>query len=95
MEWGEQAAETAARELTEETGLSAEIGLLMGVQSEWFDKTTSDIARGARADPRRVGPTPITTATKRGPKFESWAACAKGFFMWGNGNRRQAPRASR
>jgi 8-oxo-dGTP diphosphatase len=37
MKWGEQAHETAMRELREETGLVAEIGRLLGVQSEWLD----------------------------------------------------------
>ena len=46
MEWGEQPQDTARRELAEETGLSAEIGLLLGVQSEWFDEGTSE--RGQR-----------------------------------------------
>jgi len=36
MEWGEQPADTALRELREETGLTARIGPLLGVQSEWF-----------------------------------------------------------
>lgn len=42
MEWGEQASETAQRELGEETGLRADIGSLLGVHSEWFDETASD-----------------------------------------------------
>lgn len=46
MEWGEQAHDTALRELGEETGLSAEIGPLLGAQSEWFDEETSE--RGQR-----------------------------------------------
>ena len=46
MEWGEQAHETAQRELGEETGLRADIGPLLGVKSEWFDEKTS--ARGQR-----------------------------------------------
>ena len=46
MEWGEQAQETALRELAEETGLSADIGPLLGAQSEWFDERTSE--RGQR-----------------------------------------------
>ena len=46
MEWGEQAHETALRELREETGLEAEIVSLLGVQSEWFDERTSE--RGQR-----------------------------------------------
>ncbi len=46
MEWGEQAHETALRELEEETGLSADIGTLLGAQSEWFDERTSQ--RGQR-----------------------------------------------
>ncbi|MEP4708442.1 MAG: NUDIX domain-containing protein [Pseudophaeobacter sp.] len=46
MEWDEQAHETALRELGEETGLSADIGPLLGAQSEWFDERTSE--RGQR-----------------------------------------------
>ncbi len=42
MEWAEEAHETALRELKEETGLYADIGPLLGVQSEWFDERTSD-----------------------------------------------------
>ena len=42
MEWGEQAHETALRELGEETGLSADIGPLLGAQSEWFDEKMSE-----------------------------------------------------
>lgn len=42
MEWGEQPKQTALRELSEETGLIADIGPLLGVQSEWFDESTSD-----------------------------------------------------
>lgn len=41
MEWGEQPHETALRELHEETGLHAQIGPLLGVQSEWFDGSMS------------------------------------------------------
>lgn len=41
MEWGEQAYETAVRELKEETGLDAAIGPLLGVQSEWFEASAS------------------------------------------------------
>jgi len=40
MEWGEQAVETAQRELKEETGLDGQIGPLLGVQSQWFDPDT-------------------------------------------------------
>ena len=36
MEWGEQAHETAMRELKEETGIEAIVGPLIGVQSQWF-----------------------------------------------------------
>ena len=42
MKWGEQAHETALRELEEETGLSADIGTLLGAQSEWFDERMSE-----------------------------------------------------
>ncbi|MGR3382188.1 NUDIX hydrolase [Roseovarius indicus] len=41
MEWGEEAQDTALRELKEETGLTADIGPLLGVQSEWFEESTS------------------------------------------------------
>jgi 8-oxo-dGTP diphosphatase len=46
MEWGEQAEDTALRELAEETGLSADVGPLLGAQSEWFDEKNSE--RGQR-----------------------------------------------
>ncbi|WP_221931165.1 NUDIX hydrolase [Aliiroseovarius halocynthiae] len=36
MEWGEQAHQTAARELREETGLEAEIGSLLGSSPSGF-----------------------------------------------------------
>lgn len=45
MEWGEQAHETALRELQEETGLVAEIGPLLGSQSEWFNESTSELGQ--------------------------------------------------
>lgn len=45
MEWGEQAHETALRELEEETGLSADIGPLLGAQSEWFDESASELGQ--------------------------------------------------
>ena len=41
MEWGEQAHETALRELKEETGLHGQIGQLLGVQSQWFEAGTN------------------------------------------------------
>jgi 8-oxo-dGTP diphosphatase len=37
MEWNEQPAETAARELDEETGLSAELGSVIGIWSDWLE----------------------------------------------------------
>jgi ADP-ribose pyrophosphatase YjhB (NUDIX family) len=37
MEWGEEARETAHRELEEETGLHAEIGGVLGVFSKWYE----------------------------------------------------------
>ncbi|MBY5934576.1 NUDIX domain-containing protein [Tateyamaria omphalii] len=46
MEWGEAAHETALRELKEETGLCADIGALLGAQSEWFDEGATE--RGQR-----------------------------------------------
>ncbi len=49
MKWGEQAHETALRELREETGLSAEIGRLLGVQSEWFDGADENQAQPSHA----------------------------------------------
>lgn len=45
MEWGEQAHETARRELKEETGLDAEIGSLLGAQSEWFETSASALGQ--------------------------------------------------
>lgn len=36
MEWGESPAETALRELREETGLDGTIGSVLGVYSRWF-----------------------------------------------------------
>ncbi|MFX0542150.1 NUDIX hydrolase [Roseovarius sp. S4756] len=42
MEWGEQASETAIREVKEETGLEAEIGPLLGAQSEWIEASASE-----------------------------------------------------
>jgi 8-oxo-dGTP diphosphatase len=44
MEWGEEPAETAARELEEETGLYAEIGGVVGIFSRWYD--AQEAARG-------------------------------------------------
>ena len=41
MEWGEQAIDTATRELFEETGLSADIGPLIGTTSEWIEAENS------------------------------------------------------
>ena len=37
MEWGEQAIDTVTRELFDETGLSADIGPLIGTTSEWIE----------------------------------------------------------
>ncbi len=37
MEWGETPAETARRELDEESGLSATLGRVAGVFSRWYD----------------------------------------------------------
>ena len=42
MEWGEQAIDTALRELEEETGLNGEIGALLGTPAQWFDESASD-----------------------------------------------------
>jgi 8-oxo-dGTP diphosphatase len=44
MEWGESAAETAHRELAEETGLSASMGSVLGVFSRWY--TAEESFRG-------------------------------------------------
>jgi len=49
MEWGEQAHETARRELKEETGLDGEIGTLLGTQSEWFDASRSPSGQPSHA----------------------------------------------
>lgn len=49
LEWGEQAHETAKRELKEETGLDADIGLLLGSQSEWFESNASGLGHPALA----------------------------------------------
>ncbi len=44
MEWGESPSDTALRELREETGLSAALGPVLGVYSQWF--TASESVRG-------------------------------------------------
>ncbi len=49
MEWGEQAHETALRELREETGLEAEIGHLLGTQSEWIEASSSALGEPGHA----------------------------------------------
>jgi ADP-ribose pyrophosphatase YjhB (NUDIX family) len=41
MEWGEQAIESAARELEEETGLVAEVGAVLAVRSQWMEPAES------------------------------------------------------
>ena len=41
MEWGEHPETTGLRELTEETGLHARIGAVLGVFSRWFDAEES------------------------------------------------------
>jgi 8-oxo-dGTP pyrophosphatase MutT (NUDIX family) len=43
MEWGEEPAETATRELEEETGLRADIGRVAGVFSRWYGATEAYI----------------------------------------------------
>ena len=45
MEWGEQAIDTATRELFEETGLSADIGPLIGTTSEWIEAENMSVVR--------------------------------------------------
>jgi ADP-ribose pyrophosphatase YjhB (NUDIX family) len=46
MEWGEAVEDTAERELHEETGLTVELGTLLGVYSEWL---TADVAVSGEA----------------------------------------------
>jgi 8-oxo-dGTP diphosphatase len=41
MEWGEQTHETAARELLEETGLTADVGRVLAVRSQWMEPPES------------------------------------------------------
>jgi 8-oxo-dGTP diphosphatase len=36
MEWGESPEETARRELFEETGMSADLGPILGIYSSWY-----------------------------------------------------------
>jgi ADP-ribose pyrophosphatase YjhB (NUDIX family) len=45
MEWGERPEDTAVRELDEETGLSAELGPVIGVWSDWLE--AHETVRGA------------------------------------------------
>jgi len=47
MEWGEQSYETAARELHEETGLTADIGGVLAVDSHWV-ANGDDLYHGVR-----------------------------------------------
>lgn len=49
MEWGEQAHDTAIRELKEETGLEATIGPLLGAQSEWFKASATELGQPGHA----------------------------------------------
>lgn len=49
MEWGEQAHETALRELKEETGLDGEIGALLATHSEWFDADQAESGQPGHA----------------------------------------------
>ena len=49
MEWGEQAHETARREVREETGLEAEIGALLGVDSKWYTAEASALGQVGHA----------------------------------------------
>lgn len=44
MEWGESAEAAATRELEEETGLTATIGPVLGIFSQWF--TAQESVRG-------------------------------------------------
>ena len=41
MEWGESPEATAVRELFEETGLSADLGPVLGVYSRWYSAEES------------------------------------------------------
>ena len=45
MDWGESPEQTARRELTEETGLTARIGRPLGVFSRWVDDHESTSGR--------------------------------------------------
>ncbi len=49
MEWGEQAHETALRELKEETGMAGTIGQLLGVQSQWFEAGANGLTQPSHA----------------------------------------------
>lgn len=41
IDWGEQTHETAARELREETALTADVGRVLAVRSEWIEPEES------------------------------------------------------
>jgi 8-oxo-dGTP pyrophosphatase MutT (NUDIX family) len=49
MEWGEQAIETAARELSEETGLQADLGPIVGVFSRWYEASEAVMGSAGHA----------------------------------------------
>lgn len=45
MEWGESPADTAHRELAEETGLAVTLGRIVDVYSRWFTEEDSALGR--------------------------------------------------
>ena len=49
MEWNEQAHETASRELMEETGLTGQLGPLLGTHSKWYTAEQSALGQTGHA----------------------------------------------
>lgn len=49
LDWGEQPADAALRELDEETGLSGRVGSLLGVWSHWLDPEQTATGRPGHA----------------------------------------------